>query len=59
MCDGGKVAAAYLEDHATPAAPHRGNTAEAAVQGAGEQEAAEHADKVQILVAQLLDAYGC
>ena len=48
MCDGGKAAAAYLEDHATPAAPHLGKTAETGVQAA-----AEHADKVYILAAQL------
>ncbi|CAK0785920.1 hypothetical protein CVIRNUC_009133 [Coccomyxa viridis] len=47
VCDGGKVAAAYLEDHATPAVPHRGKSAEAAAQAAGEQQAAEHADKAQ------------
>ena len=59
VCDGGKVAAAYLEDHATPAVPHRGKSAEAAAQAAGEQQAAEHADKVYILAAQLSDSRCC
>ena len=59
MCDGGKVAAAYLEDHATPAVPHHSKTAETVAQAAGEQKPAEHADKVYILASQLSDSSYC
>lgn len=48
VCDGGKVAAAYLESHPTPAVPERIKTADMAAQVAGELEAAKHTDKVRV-----------
>ena len=56
VCDGGKVAEAYLECHATPAVPGRIKTAETVSQAAGEHESTEHADKVYILAAHFSHA---